>query len=416
MIYSPIYDEWGKGLPKSGLYLDTIYRLIDEPSIKWFENVREIDTSEEFILEASIAPVDAPTRRQFLNDDRGREQMLHSNLKKLILNWPREKIYNHDLEIFEFDGMLQNFYDALEVGVPREKILLVLHTHDDDFIKNKLTELNINFIEIDYFELDAYHRLRNGIEVNNVDDVSFSNRLKDKYFLTLNGKPWKWSRMGLMIKLWKENILQNGYGSLIRTFGDKKNFKSKRDYYYDNISQYYRADRVRDVLSEEEWLEFVNYWNKNLRRTDSELDLKTGVYGHHYSGYPFDVSLYRNTLFSIVVETHSGDKQQGDGDLSYFLTEKTARAIINSHPFLMVSTKGFLKNLTDRGYENYPMFDNSYDDVDSFDERLDLIINQVTNFDDSKIEESLEIAKHNKQNLIDRSKKQSKELLDVIIR
>ena len=121
-------------------------------------------------------------------------------------------------------------------------------------------------------------------------------------------------------------------------------------------------------------------------------------------------------MFSIVVETHSGDKQQGDGDLSYFLTEKTARAIINSHPFLMVSTKGFLKNLTDRGYENYPMFDNSYDDVDSFDERLDLIINQVINFDDSKIEESLEIAKHNKQNLIDRSKKQSKELLDVIIR
>ena len=147
MIYSPIYDEWKKGLSKGGLYLDTIYRLIEEPSIRWFENVREIDTSEEFILEASMSPVDAPTRRQFLNDDRGREQMLHSNLKKLILSWPREKIYNHDLEIFEFDGMLQNFYDALEVGVPREKILLVLHTHDDDFIKNKLTELNINFID-----------------------------------------------------------------------------------------------------------------------------------------------------------------------------------------------------------------------------------------------------------------------------
>ena len=30
MIYSPIYDEWKKGLTKGGLYLDTIYRLIDD--------------------------------------------------------------------------------------------------------------------------------------------------------------------------------------------------------------------------------------------------------------------------------------------------------------------------------------------------------------------------------------------------
>ena len=106
---------------------------------------------------------------------------------------------------------------------------------------------------------------------------------------------------------------------------------------------------------------------------------------------------YNSTYSSLVVETN----QAGP----VFISEKTFKPVAFYHPFQVIAMPGILKELKSHGFETYSnLFDESYDCVEDFDQRLSIIINNLkaitlTNYD-AITQEKLE---HNHNRFFDTS-------------
>lgn len=110
----------------------------------------------------------------------------------------------------------------------------------------------------------------------------------------------------------------------------------------------------------------------------------------------FEEEWYNDTYFSIAVETSVGSTPGAPCDL--FVTEKTFKPIAFQHPFMVFAMKGTLEFLHINGFETYDhIFDESYDQLDFSENRLDIIYNNIKNFDTSKYQDPLteQKIKHN---------------------
>jgi hypothetical protein len=85
---------------------------------------------------------------------------------------------------------------------------------------------------------------------------------------------------------------------------------------------------------------------------------------------------YNQTCYSIVLET-----AKKWGAMSLFLTEKTYKPIAFKHPFMLMSAPGALAYLKSQGFETFDnIFDESYDTTDVFQDKLDIVKNNILNF------------------------------------
>ena len=131
----------------------------------------------------------------------------------------------------------------------------------------------------------------------------------------------------------------------------------------------------------------------------------------------FEESWYNNTFFTIAVETAVDIQFNIDNELvgifndatapaKLFVTEKTFKPIAHQHPFLVCGMKGTLQFLKDNGFETYDhLFDESYDTLDFFEDRLEIIYNNVKTFDINKYNDPVteEKIKHNYNRFYDRT-------------
>jgi len=151
-----------------------------------------------------------------------------------------------------------------------------------------------------------------------------------------------------------------------------------------------------------------------LKKLSNILDIE--FQRNHYSGYPFDPNLYKNTVLSLipegVLDYHtSGLIDIKDLPYSYsplnapFITEKTYRAILNHHPFIILGEMNSLKYLesigfkTFREYLKYP----DYNEVELLQDRILYGIENSLYFLDTykKYQSDIERdTKHNFENLI----------------
>ena len=77
-------------------------------------------------------------------------------------------------------------------------------------------------------------------------------------------------------------------------------------------------------------------------------------------------------------------------------TEKTYKPISVGHPFIIFGNLNSLKLLKENGFKTYDtLFNEHYDSVDSVDEKINLICNEVKNFDFNKLKSQEEIILHN---------------------
>ena len=113
------------------------------------------------------------------------------------------------------------------------------------------------------------------------------------------------------------------------------------------------------------------------------------------------IYLYEKTYFELVAETFGAI----DGDDSFYITEKTLKPIMMGHPFIMLSTKHFLKNLRKLGFKTFADFiDESYDECDTVADRVEIISKNLErlDMDTSKqlYEGTKEIREHNQRHLL----------------
>jgi len=130
----------------------------------------------------------------------------------------------------------------------------------------------------------------------------------------------------------------------------------------------------------------------------------------------FEPRWYDDTFFSVAVETAVDRQLDMEKEITgmrtealpcdVFVTEKTFKPIAFQHPFLVCGMPGTLKFLQDNGFETYDnIFDETYDNVPFFENRLDIIYNNIENFNKEKYIDPLtkQKIKHNYDKFYDRS-------------
>jgi len=84
---------------------------------------------------------------------------------------------------------------------------------------------------------------------------------------------------------------------------------------------------------------------------------------------------YNDTYYSVVVETHQVGR-------CWWPTDKTFKACAYYHPFLIAGQSHTLERLQHLGFETFNnIFDETYDDIEDFDQRLNAVIKNIDNFE-----------------------------------
>jgi hypothetical protein len=112
--------------------------------------------------------------------------------------------------------------------------------------------------------------------------------------------------------------------------------------------------------------DFISFLKKYAKIPDA-VSFSRVLNTTHYDGVPFDRKLYANTSLSVISESETDSRH-------VWITEKTWRAILNKHPFLIIGqpyTLRHLQNLGYRTFENYLPY--RYDNIENFLKRNEAI-------------------------------------------
>ena len=105
----------------------------------------------------------------------------------------------------------------------------------------------------------------------------------------------------------------------------------------------------------------------------------------------FTKTMYEQTLLSIITETIVLSN-------TMLISEKTWKAIAIGHPFMIVGSKGILKQLKEMGYKTFDRWiDESYDNAETFSERVDIICNNIKILNENSLEELIKIRNEMKE-------------------
>lgn len=89
-----------------------------------------------------------------------------------------------------------------------------------------------------------------------------------------------------------------------------------------------------------------------------------------------DLFYHTNSYFSLITETAFSPISLAQSTI--FISEKTFRAVLYKHPFIVVSRPGTLAALRDAGYKTFsPLIDETYDIIKDDDARLAAIVKEV---------------------------------------
>ena len=267
---------------------------------------------------------------------------------KLAICYMREFPFGHDswVQMQSRIGL-----DAVKKHNISPRQIYYFYGNPCDHLQN-VVDAGVGAVNIPYFELDFVHRVEQK-EIEYVRDYQLGN--PSRTFLDMNGKPHKFMRLRHVVHLWNKKLIDHGIINLYRTQEDMRVWSADK---------YYRL--VRDIISEDDWLRFWRWWPHTWEKIDETKN--RSLYGKHHSGYPYDVNLFKDTFMSLVSETRSGDASCND---QFFLSEKLVKAIGNAHPFVVLSTPNYLKQLKEYGYQTFsPWFDESYDTEEDAELRM----------------------------------------------
>jgi hypothetical protein len=288
-------------------------------------------------------------------------------------------ILSHEFEVSNtklFED-LHNYFDKKLIEL--DKVILVMgdfsleekynnFCNNNNFYKYKpkLNMLSAFFMEIcirDNFEISWYLEYKKNI-LNDLNNIRKSYQVKPKRFLSMNGtlKPHREKFISYIKKHQLTDYidyseLQSGMPVDEYNFNDKKikRFIEQQEKQIDT-----RVD-IQDMSKDIDKTFHLNY-----------------VYGDSQWKIPGQENLYqlyKNYNIDIISES------EANHDDSLFFTEKTLRPLYFGLPFLMIGNKNMLSNLQEMGYATYDnIFDESYDKLDSWRDRLEHVSSEVNRF------------------------------------
>lgn len=188
------------------------------------------------------------------------------------------------------------------------------------------------------------------VVVDNLSEVPTSTP-----YYQLTNKNWFWYRESLL-------GIYHGY----QNYQPGKSYNKLAFMPVNRVS----LDRDKLLVRLEPWLNnfIYSYKEKSL---PNDIDKNDNLWQRY-----FNAEWYDQTYFSLVVES----MLEKSNDYT-FITEKSFKPIAYKHPYMIYGQAGTLKNLKILGFETYEnLFDESYDLIQDKNKRLDVIIENIKNF------------------------------------
>lgn len=343
---------------------------------------------------------------------------------------------DHLCEYFNVNGIVFDFIPPTQDGVPLidqlcyksfgKKILCIISLHTIKTMAEQTSKYNnfFNLVENDRLKIIFYQNYDSVMSIlpelnfrNQKKDDQFANILKDLKFIW-----WVDALIGqhLIKQLKNCQLYCLNFSGCIDKMQLYHHFnlikeKEKTNTFFTLTLLRPRIDRIhRNILVEE--IQDKPYLKNSINKINSIIEHKerdklfTDLSPHYGSIFlkkakftesmPV-ISYYEKTYFELVTETLGSI----EGDETFFPTEKILKPIMMRHPFVVLSTKHFLKNLRDFGFKTFGDFiDESYDDCDTVRERVKIISKNLERLDmvESKkfYEDSKEICQHNQNHLM----------------
>ena len=207
----------------------------------------------------------------------------------------------------------------------------------------------VNIIQWPIFEFDVWtmseeHKIGYTFD----DNVSYKRKnysdIKTYNCLQKRLRP---HRLWFYTKLHEEDLLKDGLVS-------QNPFKSRQSYM-----------DGKTLTTEQQFKVNANLPSLVYNKSNAEFD-------DNYYIRRIVKDVYYDTWVSVVSEVAYPEQ-----DLSVFISEKTFKAIVCCHPFILLSAKGSLAKLRAMGYKTFDGYiDETYDTLDTFD-RLDAIAKEL---------------------------------------
>lgn len=192
-----------------------------------------------------------------------------------------------------------------------------------------------------------------------------------KLFLNYN-KTIRDYRIYLLIKILEKKLLENA----IISFGehiDKDIMNNK----YDNFSEFNVNKSDVDKISD-----ITPIYINNLNISPISAYEISNILGQEVC-----VDDYKNTFLSLVSETLVCKD-------TIYLSEKIFKPILMGHPFMLIASPNSLSKLKELGYKTFDKWwDESYDECEEYNDRIDLILNEIEKLKNKSNEELFEIRK-----------------------
>jgi len=218
---------------------------------------------------------------------------------------------------------IKQYCDAHDIA-----FLALLNSSTDQY---KFDSQDVDIEYVDYFLLRSWHY--------HLDNPG-SARTAGAPILFIPGKPDKHHRAPLLAKFWLNEMLNK----LHYSFYVDPGLESSTRRYLSN-------------LDDARWQDFLR-----LQKTLDPINI-VRMHGMHFSAFPFDTDLYARTSCSLISETCFDLR-------AVWITEKTWRAMIYQHPFVMAAVPNTLSRLRAKGFRTFETY-LPYPDYDSISDMTD---------------------------------------------
>lgn len=261
-----------------------------------------------------------------------------------------------------------------------EKIKLIQNNTPFRVIVNDTCRIH-NFGETEFIKLPAF-LLKTVYKSKQGQLTNPHWNSESKKGLILTGKPNKENRIGFLIECVKSGTLKNHIYSFFPPKPEEYIKKTKEIFY---------------SLCDWDYDEFC----KEYKNNPDGANVRNGNEDMHYSGFPYSVDLFQQTSISVVLETNVFENGNNLPDFS----EKTYKAIINKHPFLVWNepeSLWFLRKYGFYTFEDYMEY-KDYDSIKDPFEKNKIVIKNLNYFlknyksFESEINDKIE---HNYNNMI----------------
>ena len=362
-------------------YLSRFFSLahrFDESVKNNFTTTSEIISHQKIYLPIIAPSILSLEREEFIKSDYLAKYYKTPNVTLL---------FDLSIEAITFDHqtsqVLLNFHNLLKKNKFDPKRIVLLNANQnsakyyDSWADNYSPEFKINVIGYNFYLFEYYTEVvandwfRNNYDSNLKNLISIKNK---KHFMCLNLRP-RWHRKATILFLLSKNFLSKGVVSYFgERFGnqDTKTVDSP-DAAEINIKELPNGSKLLEKVSDLEKISPIIF---EVNDDKIRKDLWQRKFGEVKFLIPelglndrFEEPL---SYFEIVTETWLTDER------CLYFTEKTIRAILRLNPFIIIGSPHSLRYLKEIGFKTFsPFIDESYDEVDSKEKRMELIFKEI---------------------------------------